>query len=79
MLLRYNDILWSFSGETPDFVVSWLLLFEWITFDAQVGKASVLILAFFDLSVFLVLYLGLFSHDDGDRYADALIPVAIEL
>ena len=36
------------------------LVAERITFDAYAGKAGVLILAFFDLSCFLILYLDCF-------------------
>ena len=36
-----------------------------------------LILAFFDFSCFLILYLRLFSQGNVDRHADALICVAI--
>ena len=50
----------SFSKNTTDFVVCQLLLFERISIDAYAGKAGVLILAFFDLSCFLILYLDCF-------------------
>ena len=56
----YNGILKSFSKDTTDFVVCRLLLFKHISIDAYVGKAGVLILAFFDLSCFLILYLDCF-------------------
>ena len=49
-----------FSKNTTDFVVCRLLLFEHISIDAYTGKAGVLILAFFDLSCFLILYLVCF-------------------
>ena len=48
----------SFLKDTTDFVVCWLLLFEHISIDAYVGKAGMPILAFFDLSCFLILNLG---------------------
>ena len=56
--MGYNGILKSFLKDTTDFVVCRLLLFERISIDAYTGKAGVLILAFFDLSCFLILYLG---------------------
>ena len=43
------------------------------------GKSGVLLLAFFDISCFLILYLRLFSHGNGDRHVDALICIAINL
>ena len=66
-LLGYNGILKSFSRDTTDFVVCQLLLFECISIDVYVGKAGVLILAFFDLSCFLILYhmvmlIGMLMH-----------------
>ena len=60
ILIGYNGILKSFLKDTTDFVVCRLLLFEHISIDVYVGKAGVLILAFFDLSCFLILYLGCF-------------------
>ena len=60
ILIGYNGILKSFSKDTTYFVACQLLLFERISFDAYAGKAGVLILAFFDLSCFLVLYLDCF-------------------
>ena len=60
ILLGYNGILKSFSRDTTDFVVCQLLLFECISIDVYTGKAGVLILAFFDLSCFLIVYLGCF-------------------
>ena len=63
ILLGYNGILKSFSRDTTDFVVYQLLLFECISIDAYVGKAGVLILAFFDLSCFLILYLDCFHME----------------
>ena len=49
----------SFLKDTTDFVVC-RLLFERISIDAYAGRAGMLILAFFDLSCFLILYLGYF-------------------
>ena len=43
------------------------------------GKAGVPILAFFDILLFLILYLILFPHDTGDRHAGALIHITINL
>ena len=60
ILIGYNGILKSFSKDTTDFVVCQLLLFERISIDVYAGKAGVLILAFFDLSCFLILYLDCF-------------------
>ena len=60
ILIGYNGILQSFLKDTTDFVVCQLLLFKHISIDAYVGKASVLILAFLDLSCFLILYLDYF-------------------
>ena len=57
---RDNGILQSFLKDTTDFVVCRLLLFECTSIDAYVGKAGVLILAFFDLLCFLILYLDCF-------------------
>ena len=60
ILIGYNGILKPFSKDTTDFVVCRLLLLERISIDAYAGKAGVLILAFFDLSCFLILYLDCF-------------------
>ena len=60
ILIGYKGVLKSFSKDTTDFVVCRLLLFERISIDVYTGKAGMLILAFFDLSCFLILYLDCF-------------------
>ena len=60
ILRGYNGILKSFSRDTTEFVVCWLLYFERISIDAYAGMASVLNLAFFDLLCSLILYLDCF-------------------
>ena len=70
-------VFYSLSQGALDFVVSQLLLFECINIDVYTGKAGVLILALFDFSCFLILYLRLFSHGNGDRHADVLIHLGI--
>ena len=79
ILIGYNGILKSFSKDTTDFVVCQVLLFQCISIDVYAGKAGVLILAFFDLSCFLILYLDYFHMTMLLGVSDVLIHVAINL